>query len=121
MAYTPLESYVEQVIPITFLATGEIDLTRTSLQNLTMANTLLAPTISILELVTSGSSLEFWELANWVLVSYYWLYMTDLGQTAPTYYTHLPDPFRVTVRQSHILRKTIYLSMILFSTYIPLF
>lgn len=85
LGYTPADSIIENLIPITFLPDGDIDKS-TSTESLDTANALLAPTISLLRSLTGDPEFNFWQLFNWIIVSYYWLFLQDFGQTAPTYY-----------------------------------
>src|SRR5438552_5110584 len=78
-------SEVERKIPISFLPTGEIDMTHTSNENLVFANNLLAPTIQILRAITDNS-FDLWRFMNWMFVGFYWGLLADLRQIAPTAY-----------------------------------
>jgi hypothetical protein len=87
LGYTPSGS-TESVLSITFLPTGEIS-GSTSTQDLTIATNLLAPTINAVRSITGDSQFnidQFFQLFNWITISYYWILLYDLGQTAPTYY-----------------------------------
>jgi hypothetical protein len=86
LGYTPANAFNESLIPITFLPTGEIDLKSTSNQSLDTANALLAPTINAMRLAMGDPEFDFWNFANWLVVSYYWLFLSNFGQTSPTYY-----------------------------------
>lgn len=77
--------YVETALPIVFLPTGEIDSVRTLPNDLNIANTILKPTLAILQAAIS-SDFDIWKLLNWLMVSFYWTILADLGQTAPTIY-----------------------------------
>lgn len=76
------------VINITFLPSGEIDFSRTSSSNLSMANDILSPTISLLQKAASASGIEldFWRLINWLIVVAYWNVLVDFGVYSPTNY-----------------------------------
>lgn len=74
------------MIPISFLPTGEIDTNHTSLADFHKANALLAPTASYMASITKNTAFDLWKLINWVFVSYYWIFLADLGQTATTVY-----------------------------------
>jgi hypothetical protein len=66
-----------------------VDLTRTDSQDFELANNLLAPTIATLRNITSQPDIDIWKLTNWIFVSYYWAFLTDVGQIAPTTYVPL--------------------------------
>jgi hypothetical protein len=73
---------------LTFLSTGEIDLTRTPPDDLQVANTLFSPVISLvtLEAIAQGFDFDFWKVINWYVVSCYWTFLADLGHDRPTIY-----------------------------------
>ena len=71
---------------ITFLANGSIDKNRTLQADLDRANSFLSPAISNLHVQLNLTSFDFWEVINWLYVSYYWIVLADFGQTAPTIY-----------------------------------
>lgn len=54
--------------------------------DLTKANDLLAPTIQLLQRVFDDSSFDIWKFFNWLFVGFYWTFLADLGQIAPTAY-----------------------------------
>ena len=91
--------YPEERLPIAFLPTGEIDMAHTSAENLTTANNLLAPTTQFLQQNFGNSTLDIWQFFNWIFVVYYWSFLADVGQIAPTGYdltnplSPLPVPF----------------------------
>jgi hypothetical protein len=85
LGYSPAGSFYEHLIPITFLPTGEIDKS-TSNQSLDIANELLAPTINAMRSMVGDPEFDFWRFMNWIVVSYFWLFLYDFGQTTPTYY-----------------------------------
>jgi hypothetical protein len=79
----------ERGIPITFLPTMEIDSTRTSTQNLVDVSNLLSPSISLIQAATGDETFDIFDtlkLLNWIVVSYYWLFLYDFGQLAPLQY-----------------------------------
>jgi hypothetical protein len=87
---TPSGSTAESVFSITFLPTGEIS-GSTSPQDLAAATNLLAPTVNAMRSITGDSQVDidqFFQLLNWVTISYYWNLLYDFGQTAPTYYNY---------------------------------
>ena len=69
----------EILLPIVFQPTGEVDFSRTEPNNFAMANTILRPTIAIIEEFI-GPKFDIWKLFNWVFVSFYWTMLVDLGQ-----------------------------------------
>ena len=79
-------------IPITYLATGEIDTSRTSPVNLSIANALLEPVVSQFRLIwgLKGKDFDFWEFANWVFVGFYWTMLSNVGQFQPVNYAPTP-------------------------------
>jgi hypothetical protein len=80
----------ESDISITFLPTGEIS-GSTSTQDLAAATNLLAPTINAVRSITGDSQFnidQFFQLMNWLIISYYWIILYDFGQIAPTYYNY---------------------------------
>jgi hypothetical protein len=79
-------SEITRNLNISFLPTGDIDLQRTSPQDLDLANTLLAPTIT---LIRAQTSFDFWKMINWLTISIHWTFLYNLGQTAPTIYPPL--------------------------------
>jgi hypothetical protein len=88
MFYVPLNGSTEYALPIVFLPTGELDLSRTNARDLQLANNILSPTVAFLN--TLQPNLDIWKLLNWLFVSNYWTILADLGQVAPTTY-HLSD------------------------------
>jgi len=87
-------------VPVVFLPTGEIDFTRTSTDDLSTLNTILSPTISLLDELASASGVEldFWRLINWIYVNAYWTILSNLGQYSPTlYYDTVDSDTRVTI------------------------
>jgi len=118
----------ETQIPITYLPTGEIDATLTSSQNLASANTLLAPTIALIREAVGDPTFDVWPLFNWILVSYYWVFLYDFGLIAPTYYNYtsaaLPnftDPIYYSPRNNIFVNDTLFniYSSYLFDTIVP--
>src|SRR5690242_4200414 len=76
LGYTPAGAFTENLIPITFLPTGEIDKS-TSNQSLNTANALLAPSINAMRLEIGDPEFDIWKFMNWIVVSYYWLFLYD--------------------------------------------
>jgi hypothetical protein len=88
LGYTPLGQFTESWIAISFLPTGEIDWGHTSLSDFEYANNLIAPTINVVRIATGDPSFDVWKLMNWLMVSYYWIWLYDFGEVAPTYYNY---------------------------------
>src|SRR5277367_277479 len=85
VAYSDLQQPSPQTrLAISFLPTGEIDVAHTPTSNLTKANTLLAPTIEIMQESLGEPTFDIWRFFNWVMVTNYWGLLADLGQIAPT-------------------------------------
>jgi hypothetical protein len=111
----------ESTMSITFRVTGEIDFEMTSSNDFDTANTILSPTIDLLQSASAAASiqLDFWELINWLYVSFYWTLLADLGQTSPT--TH--NPFSGTAEHyfsqamKHPSTNNIFVNNSLFSQY----
>src|SRR5271154_997559 len=86
------QSEVEvNVMRITFLPTGHVDTTVTLPSELSLANTLLAPTIQQVKQLANTSNIpnfDFWELMNWMFVSQYWALLADFGQLSPSTFTY---------------------------------
>jgi hypothetical protein len=87
--YTPKDSLSEAKVQISFLPTGEIDIIHTRASDLEKANSLLAPTITLVERLLPN--FNYWRLTNWLFVSWYWLFLSDFGHNAPTTYLYVPQ------------------------------
>lgn len=83
IASTSIDALLPNSTYITFLPSGSIDMTRTSQSDLDNANSILAPAISFLQ-AELNQTFNFWELINWIFVSFYWTFLSDLGQISPT-------------------------------------
>lgn len=118
LGYTPAGSFTETLLPITFLPTGEIDMSASS-QSLDTANAILAPTIDAMRLQTGDPEFDFWKFMNWVVVSYYWLFLYDFGQTSPLTTISQIAALLMSLRQSSILLPTTSSSTVPFSVFIP--
>jgi len=115
VGYTPIDSISETLIPITFLPTGDIDTRVTSNTSLATANNILAPTTDLIRTITGDPQFDIWKLFNWIVVSYYWIFLFDLGQTAPTYYNWTPAalpnftaPVRFTSQNNIFVNDTLF-------------
>jgi hypothetical protein len=82
----PQGEYVVNEFPIVFLPTGEIDMTRTSADDLENATAILSPAQDLLQSLTEIDNLDVLELTNWLFVSLYWIFLADFGQISPTIY-----------------------------------
>lgn len=71
-------------IYIVFLPNGSLDTSRMPQSDIDHVNSFLAPTISNLHVQLNTTGFDFWELINWLYVSYYWTVLVDFGQTTPT-------------------------------------
>ena len=78
---TDLNTLNRTTIPLIFLSNGSIDTIRTSQTDLASATALLAPAINSLQV--GSPPFNFWELINFIVVSFYWLALFDLGQIYP--------------------------------------
>ena len=75
-----------QPIPISFLPTGEIDRVHTLNNNLNNVTETLAPTAKLLAGIIGTDNDALLKLFNWLFVSYYWVFLADFGQAAPSVY-----------------------------------
>jgi hypothetical protein len=116
LGYSPAGSFTENLIPITFLPTGEIDKS-TSNQSLATANALLAPTTTAMRLLFGDPEIDIWKFMNWVVVSYYWLFLYDFGQTSPTYYDSADGDTKLTSPIFYSSANNIFVNSTLFSIY----
>lgn len=82
ISYTPNAGPPQQYLHIAFLPNGSLDLIHTSSSDLEVTNKLLAPTMAYLQV----TPLQFWEVVNWLFVTFYWTILADLGQAVPTTY-----------------------------------
>jgi hypothetical protein len=73
-------------IPLSFLSTGEIDQSHTTVDDITKADTILAPTISYIANATGNNTFDFLKLLNFYFVSEYWISLMRFGQIAPGTY-----------------------------------
>lgn len=89
VTYLATGSITPSSYQIVYLPTGEID---TNSSDLDAANTLLAPSIAVVRLITEDSSFNIWKLINWVWVSYYWTFLYNFGEIAPTTYGYASLP-----------------------------
>jgi hypothetical protein len=91
VVYTYQNDVQAKNIPVTFLPTGEIDLMQTSFDDLNLANTILAPTLQFMRTTTKDETFDIWRFLNWIVVSYYWVFLADFGHVAPTSYPLTPE------------------------------
>ena len=107
LAYTPINALDKNYTYITFLRNGSIDWTQTAASDFDYANTLLAPAISSLPL-QAGVKFDFWELTNWLFVSYYWIALADLGQISPVTVTNYPVQTLLPSTNNIFINQTIF-------------
>jgi hypothetical protein len=107
--------WLDNRLAIAFLPTGEIDVAHTPQDNLTTANSLLAPTTQLLQELFDDSTFDIWSFFNWIFVIFYWGLLADLGQVAPTAYdtTILNSPQPVPFPSTN----NIFVNETLFQTY----
>jgi hypothetical protein len=82
ISYGFINETINRFIEVIFLPTGEVDLIHTRNTDYATANTLLAPTISLLR----SNQIDLWRLVNWLFVSIYWTTLNDFGLISPTPY-----------------------------------
>jgi hypothetical protein len=87
--YSFINETVDKYLPIVFLPTGEIDFSRTQTADFAAANSLLAPTFSLLRAQAGSAQLNPWKFINWLFVSVYWTTLNEFGHTSPTPYVFL--------------------------------
>src|SRR5438105_2636238 len=123
--YTSTNDTVPKLLRIRFLPTGDIDTSLTAQSDLVMGARLLSPVTSQFRSIATaqGVDLDFWKCMNWLIVSWYWIFLADLGQDSPlTYYWPVlqmpwlsaPDfskPFQ------HSATNNIFINETLFSIY----
>lgn len=89
-------------------------MTHTLQSDLDLANKLLAPTMTYLKLTSS----EFWEGINWIIVTYYWTILADLGQVVPTTYPiDQNDMFVFSSPSSYLPTNNIFINETLYQIY----
>ena len=116
-SYANASSNNPRSINITFLPTGDIDFDITRREDLDTANTILAPTINIIH--TQSPNVDIWRLLNWLYVSYYWMFLRDLGQTFPTTYVAVRESDRAnfSLPTRHNTTNNIFVNETLFQIY----
>ena len=115
---TLLDELSHPSLEIVFLPTGAVDLDRTPVGNLTAANVILAPTISIVQRAASakGFEIDFWKLLNWLYVTAYWISLAGFGEVAPTtaipidysYERNFSTSIRHPTQNNVFLNRTLY-------------
>jgi hypothetical protein len=116
LGYSPVGAFIENLIPITFLPTGEIDQSA-SAQSLVAANALLASSVNALRTEIGDPEFDIWKLLNWIIVSYYWIFLYDFGQTSPTYYNFTSDAINLAEPVFYSSTNNIFVNSTLFSIY----
>jgi len=100
VGYTPLDDFAERVVNLVFSANGTLELTRTSPEQYETARTLLEPTVSELAQISPEHVNHFWRMVIWLFVSYYNVYLADLGQTEVHTYQPLKGQYLMPVNFS---------------------
>lgn len=106
-----------QIIPISFLPTGEIDLVRTSTFNLSSAVEILAPTTALIHTLTGNTSLDLLKLLGFLFTSFYWLSLLQFGQLAPFTYDFSSKGPNFTAPRSFTSTNNIFVNSTLFQIY----
>ena len=121
VGYIPAGTITEEFIPITFLPTGDYK-TLTPPQTLTQANTVLAQTIALIRSVTGDPNFDFWQLMNWAVISYYWIFLADFGQIQPIYYNYTSSGLpNLTSPVLYSSKNNIFVNNTLFTIYADYF
>jgi len=124
--YTRNNETTDTTIPIFFLPTGAIDNTRTSELALSTIETILAPSLRLLNqtAIQQGVDVDFWKLVNFIFIGYHWLMLANLGQISPTIYAPIlfppaPEWYRVnfTNVKSYTPINNIFINETLFEIY----
>jgi len=103
--YTLDTEFHERRHSVTFFPNGTIDFTRTSRTQHEIVSAILQPVSMTLQLVLDRP-FDIWRLINWMVVSLYWIFLADLGQTSPiTYnvgggYRTLSDTYNIFVNST---------------------
>jgi len=113
LATSQIGSLTENDTYLIFSVNGTtIDTARTLRADLDRVNSFLAPAISSLHLQLNAVPFDFWELLNWLYVSYYWIVLADFGQTAPTIYYE-----NITLAAQLTSANNIFVNQVLFTRY----
>jgi hypothetical protein len=91
VGYTGENETEPNLLSISYLPTGEIDLVNTPSSDLQKAKTLLAPTAQYLAAANNLPSFDVFKFINWLWVSDYWLSLLEFGQLAPASYHLMPQ------------------------------
>ena len=82
-------------ISIMLTATGDIDFTRTSHNDFQFLNNLLSPVTSSLQHSGFGNNFPtidlFYVIINWMLITFHWTLLADVGQINPKTHASLTD------------------------------
>jgi hypothetical protein len=109
--YTNITAIVPNQAFLTFLPNGSFDMTRTSQTDLDTANTILAPAFNVLQ-QQIGHTFDFWQVINWIFVSFYWAFLADFGQVNPSI-LNLPTQMQIALPQTN----NIFINNTLFEQY----
>lgn len=90
LEFTYEQDVESNLLGISFLPTGEIDLAHTSQTDLDMADSILAPTLEYMFTVTQTTTFDLWKFINFVFVSYHYVFLSDFGQIYTTSYLSTP-------------------------------
>lgn len=82
IGYTRTAGPPQRYSHMAFLPNGSLDLDHTLPSDLEFTNKLLAPTMKFLQV----TPVQFWEVINWIFVTFYWTILADLGQIVPITY-----------------------------------
>ena len=83
LTYQPMNGLGQNSTYLIFLPDGSFDLTLTEQSDIDNANALLGPAIQHLQ-VQLNQTFNFWELINWIFVSFCWTFLADFGQINPS-------------------------------------
>ena len=86
ISYTTVADWYGQSVNVVFLPTGEVDARFTDPAVLNQVEELLAPATLAGQAYLGDDSFDALQFYNWIFVSYYWIFLADFGQTAPTIY-----------------------------------
>ena len=106
--YTTPTDFLGKTTNIFFLPNSSIDTVNTPKADLDHANLYIQPIHTALQ-SAYNQTFDFWELINWLYVSYYWTVLYDLGHISP-YYTN-------TITSLNTTTNNIFVNETLFKIY----
>ena len=114
-----VENSQEKYVEVTFLPTGEIDMTSNpyAAENISLAGSLLAPGFAGLQSLTPTLTIDFLKQANWGFVSAYWLALYDFGQLVPMTYEYTTSSVNFSSPITYSSSNNIFLNDTLFQIY----